>query len=358
MISGDPQENDGKAPDGQKLRKALDACAKIQSDMVLGRLPGDSGRGPVSGFALVASLFLLSVLMSFGALSGLVMSGGMTALALNLWQRTTRVKGVVVMLAAAGLGFLAGDPAAGAVVASALAVAAVYRPAMRAMPGEDDHFYLIPVLMWVFLFVAVGIGIAVGGEAARIGCVEQVRRMASYLDEEGRKVLSSSLAPGEEPGGFMKWRMDQIVPLQVGTLLGVQALFSFLAVKWVRARLGWGPPLGIGLLFFRIGPRYTLLLAASLTMLIVAPDVEKANLTGIALATLMWFGSGCFLGGLACAGYAIAAFRAAGQPGLAWLCIGGLILVLAILPIGAPLLAAIGLIDIWLNIRRLPEKEA
>ena len=131
-----------------------------------------------------------------------------------------------------------------------------------------------------------------------------------------------------------------------------------MALRWVRRRLGWIDPVRGALVRFRVHVRYSVGLIAALTLLVLAPSVEKSGLGRLAMPLLFWLGSACFLAGVGCLAHAVfGPLRRMGREGPSVGRRAGLILaplLLALTILFAPVVfVEVGLIDMWFDTRKL-----
>ena len=302
--------------------------------------------------ATAVGVLLTALLVTLGTLDPFLLlpySGLLTGAGLFVSQRLSPVWASAMLAVAAGIGFAAGHLAGGLVIASALAVAAVYPLLQRRVRGEDDHFFLATLCNWLFLGAGVGLAFLIAPPAAAEMLHQVVKEWRQGLQDMA-PLLQQWLGPPGDSSPILKWVNANPGIWLTGAVIFCQSLITYFAVKWVRVRLNWPNSLRSRFIFFRLGVPYAFVLAAALLLLVLAPFVRTTNLQAIAVPILLWFSAGCLLAGLSCGVFLLTALRLSGRLRAAQLYQIIIILLILLTPY---VFVLVGLTDIWLDVRKL-----
>jgi hypothetical protein len=258
------------------------------------------------------------------------------------------------------LGFLAGGPWGQVVLTAAVLVGFLYPSLTRWMPKEVDHFFVPLGFFWV---VAVLATLAVGGvggsavrrtmeEAVRFE-VQTIRDQSQQIQDQIVKILKDTGAQEDEILKKTEWVFGSPVTrtLEI-TLLCQSSLFYFL-IRWVRRKEGWLHAVLGHLALFRIHVRYSVILIAGMVLLLLDPFVPGGYLVSAAVPLLTVLGTASFIAGVGCAGFYVWALRLQGHLIGSRIALMGLFVVLVTNPY---VFTAVGVVDIWLDLRRWAAK--
>jgi hypothetical protein len=318
-----------------------------------GAIPGQ----PASRFILIrkdllAGFVLLVLLLALAILDPLLIilgSGFLAATALYLSQRLSPLLGGMVLMLATLAGFVEGGWLTGIVIGSALALAAGYPLFEKRIRREDSHLFLPPLAYWVFLLAGFAAGLMFDGTAVR-ATLQALR--SAYGDEMRQVGPAVRQMLGAEAGAslFAHYITDHVVGWLIGSILMAQTLLSYMALKWVRDRLGWPDPIWGRFILFRLHVAYAIVPVLGLGFLVAGCYVPGGRFEMMGLPLLLWFATGSLLAGLACCGFVVTSLRLSGRPQAAFLCQIGAILLIVLAPQG---LLGIGLADLWFDMRKL-----
>lgn len=311
-----------------------------------------------AGAAVVALLLglgtVLACLWQGDPVSSILTSGLLTAVALRVVGAGVGLMAGAAFAATLILGFAAGGLVVGCITAAAVLAAWPYAWLHGRFPRDDDQFFLAPLCFWVLLAGMFGVALALGGELVPAAS-ERLRGAVAMHFGFTRDSLDfvANLTP--KPQDVFPWARSHVAVYAVSLAVGFQTLVAFPAIRSARSRLGWIDPLAGRFIRFRIHERYSLLLILGLALLVAGPYAKSARMQAFEGAVLTWFGTGCFLAGVASALFVVARLRQSGRWLAARMYLLGMLLVLLLQQ--APAFAVIGLVDIWFDIRKLTPKK-
>ncbi len=300
---------------------------------------------------LGASLFVAFSVPVGGLSTALIASGGVVASA--LWVRAAcrpAVLGVLVP-GLALLGFAAGGPGGQVVVTAAVLAGFLYPHLTPWMPKEVDHFFVPLVFFWIVLILAILAAAGLGGATVRDHLRRQLTAEVQATQESLPEVLESVGFPPES--AVTQWVRNHPVSVLLTSLAPWQSALLYFLMRWVRRREGWLHSVLGHLALFKVHVRYSLVLIAGMVLLVLNPWVPGGYLASGAAPLLVVLATACFIAGVGCAGFYVWALRLQGRPLGSRIALMGLFTMLVLFP---QAFAVVGVVDIWLDLRRWAAK--
>ncbi|HOR27094.1 MAG TPA: DUF2232 domain-containing protein [Candidatus Sumerlaeota bacterium] len=307
--------------------------------------------------AALAAVTVLAIVISAVGLAGGIVGGCLAAAA--YWAAFDRASPPLVGLVLIGVVlatyYVLPELAVLWVMASALAGATgVWLN--RAGGREDDYFFLpaAATLAAFAILVWLGQGGRLDGplEALR----ESPTQLLNLIEQENARLIEQRQAPLFNPTQLEQLR-EYLPRAWVPTLVALWVLALWLTGRVVRRAIGRFQPSRSLLVLFRLSQRYIFVLIAGLFFAILGSLYAWPTAWRIALPLLAVMYVAALVQGIAVLLFTAALRRKMGQPGLAaamtW---GGLILFIGFIRV--PIGALLGLMDVWLDFRRLERRGA
>ncbi len=302
--------------------------------------------------ALLGTSLFVAVSVPKGGLStSLIVSGLVAAAALWVRAACRPTTPWLLLPGLALLGFGVGGPWGQVVLTAAVLVGFLYPSLIRWMPKEVDHFFAPLVLFWVVAALAALAAAGLGGPLVRDHMRQGVDTEVRITQQSFLEVLEGVGFPPE--GSLSQWVREHPLSAILSSLVPWQSALLYFLMRWVRRREGWLHAVLGHLALFKVHVRYSLILIVGMALLVLDPFVPGRYLASAAAPLLVVLGTACFIAGVGCAGFYVWALRLQGHLVGSRIALMGLLVVLVT---NAYVFAAVGVVDIWLDLRRWAAK--
>lgn len=222
--------------------------------------------------------------------------------------------------------------------------------------GEDDFFFLPLAAAAAGFVMLVGLGTAFQWQPALERARELIAEQRAYLEQEIERLeapdTGASLFQNADPELLKAW-VPRAGRLFTGATLAVWSLLLWVGGRLARRRSGRFHPSRSALILFKMRQHYTFLLIVALFLEILRNLCGWQALGYVAWPLIGVFGMAALAEGLGVAAFHLAVLRAKGfLLNRIWIVVFVLIMAM-ILPYALLLLAAVGLLDVWFDFRRL-----